>query len=229
MPRRARISVAGLAHHIIQRGNNRSVCFYDDQDYRFYLKWLKEYSELCQCQIHAYALMTNHVHLLVTPQTTDGVGLLMRRLGQRFVQYINRTYQRSGTLWEGRFKSSIAGEAAYVLGCYRHIESNPVRANIISHPVEYHWSSYRTNAQGETNDFVVPHKFYLQLGEDRSLRQMNYRKLFRCHLEPGLVDEILQATHGNYALGTARFRCQLEAGLGRRVSRGRSGRPKKER
>ena len=188
----------------------------------------KEYSELFQCQIHAYVLMTNHVHLLVTPQKAGGVGQLIRRFGQRFVQYINRTYRRSGTLWEGRFKSTIAGEEAYILGCYRYIELNPVRANMVSHPAEYLWSSYRANAQGEANDLLKPHALYLQLGKDSRLRQTNYLGLFRYHLGSGLVDEIRQATNGNYVLRTGSFSRDIEAALGRRASRGKSGRPRKE-
>ena len=142
MPRRPRVSLPGVTHHIIQRGNNRIACFYSENDYRFYLEWPFDYAEHCQYQVHAYVLMTNHVHLFVTPETRSGLGELMKRLGQRYVQYINRTYQRTGTLWEGRFKSCITQDDQYVLSCYRYIELNPVRANIVSHPAEYAWSSY---------------------------------------------------------------------------------------
>ena len=143
MPRRARVSVPDAAHHIIQRGNNRSACFYSKQDYECYLEWLFEYSEMHGCYVHAYVLMTNHVHLLITPTDSIGLGKLMKRLGQRYVQYINRSYQRTGTLWEGRFRSCVTDDERYVLGCYRYIELNPVRANIVAHPAEYRWSSYR--------------------------------------------------------------------------------------
>ena len=228
MPRRARISLSGVPHHIIQRGNNRDACFYSDQDYQFYLDWLKEYGEISRCQVHAYVLMTNHVHLLVTPQTESGVGMLMRRLGQRYVQYINRTYRRSGTLWEGRFKSCITREEDYVLGCYRYIELNPVRAGMVSHPAEYRWSSYRINAQGESSDLVMPQIIYQQIAGNRESRLAGYRDLFRYHLDPGLVDEIREATNGNYALGSDRFKSQIESAIGRRVERGRSGRPRKQ-
>ncbi|MGS2724767.1 transposase [Porticoccus sp. GXU_MW_L64] len=229
MPRRARISLAGVPHHIIQRGNNRAACFYSEDDYLFYLDWLKEYSEISQCQVHAYVLMTNHVHLLLTPKTESGVGLLMRRLGQRYVQYINRTYRRSGTLWEGRFKSCITQEEDYVLGCYRYIELNPVRASMVSHPAEYRWSSYRVNAQGEASELIAPQEMYCRLGGEAENRQRHYRELFRYHLDPGLVDDIRQATNGNYALGSDRFKQEIESAIGRRVTRGRSGRPRKKR
>ena len=118
MPRRPRITLPGIAHHIIQRGNNRQPCFFSDDDYLCYLNWLQEYAQAEGCNIHAYVLMTNHVHLLVTPGGQTGLGQMMKKLGQRYVQYINRSCRRSGTLWEGRFKSCIAGEDDYVLACY---------------------------------------------------------------------------------------------------------------
>lgn len=135
----------------------------------------KEYAVLCECQVHAYVLMTNHVHLLITPTYSGGLGVLMRRLGQCYVQYINRTYHRSGTLWEGRFKSCITQEDRYVLACYRYIELNPIRAGMVKHPAEYRWSSYRVNAQ---NELVSPNQSYLSLGRNTTLRQKAYRKLF---------------------------------------------------
>ena len=128
MPRRARVTLANVPHQIIQRGHNRSACFYAVEDYLLYIEWLCEYAHQFDCYVHAYVLMTNHVHLLISPTTSDGLANLVKNLGQRYVQYINRTYRRSGTLWEGRYKSCIAKEASYVLGCYRYIELNPVRA-----------------------------------------------------------------------------------------------------
>ncbi len=139
MPRRARLSVPGIPWHIIQRGNNRSACFYSDEDYQFYLELLKDLSEKFSCDIHAYVLMTNHVHLLLTPGKKDSAALLMKNLGQRYVQYINHTYRRSGTLWEGRFRSCLTQSEDYVLACYRYIELNPVRADMVAHPRDYPW------------------------------------------------------------------------------------------
>ena len=143
MPRRARISMPGIPWHIIQRGNNRSACFYAEEDYRLYLDHLKEQADKYGCAVHAYVLMTNHVHLLLTPEKENSAALLMKNLGQRYVQYINRTYRRSGTLWEGRFRSCLTQTEDYVLACYRYIELNPVRANMVNHPRAYPWSSYR--------------------------------------------------------------------------------------
>ena len=149
MPRRPRLILPGIPLHIIQRGNNRQACFYADEDCRNYLVWLQEYANRNRCAPHAYVLMTNHVHLLVTPQTAEGAGQLMKQLGQRYVQYVNRTYRRTGTLWEGRFRSCLTQEEHYVLACYRYIELNPIRAGMVEHPAEYLWSSYRANTQGE--------------------------------------------------------------------------------
>lgn len=225
MPRRPRVSLPNVPHHIIQRGNNRSACFYAEDDYRLYLEWLAEYSEANDCQVHAFVLMTNHVHLLLTPGSPAGVGALMKRLGQRYVQYVNRTYKRSGSLWEGRFRSCLAREEDYVLGCYRYIELNPVRAGMVEHPGEYRWSSYRANAQGEMIDFLEPHALYFSLAREELSRQKAYRELFRYQVEPGLIDEIRKATNGNYALGSERFKKEVEAALGRRATPGLPGRP----
>jgi len=144
------------------------------------------------------------------------------------VQYINRTYKRSGTLWEGRFRSCIAQQENYLLICQRYIELNPVRAGIVDHPADYRWSSYRTNAQGEFDDLLSQHPLYLSLGKTNEERQNAYRELFRHELDPGVVDEIRKATNGNYALGSERFKNEIAIALGRRVTPGKSGRPRKQ-
>jgi putative transposase len=227
MPRRPRIALPDVPLHLIQRGNNRQPCFFADADYRNYLNWLSEYAESCSCVVHAYTLMTNHVHLLVTPQTTLASGALMKRLGQRYVQYVNRTYCRSGSLWEGRYRSCIAQDETYVLSCYRYIELNPVRAGIVAHPGEYRWSSYHVNAQGAMSSFVKPHPLYSALGDDDDKRKIAYRELFRDQLDPALVDEIRTATNGNYALGSPAFQEAVADTLGRRATPGKPGRPRK--
>ena len=227
MPRRARLMLPNVPVHLIQRGNNRQACFFADEDFAFYLEWFKSYADKTGCLIHAYVLMTNHVHMLVSASSADGVGLMMKALGQRYVQYVNRTYRRSGTLWEGRFRSCLTQEDAYLLACMRYIELNPVRAQMVAHPGEYRWSSYRANAQGEGNVLLQPHAVYGALGGDSASRQAAYRDLFRYELEPGLVDEIRKATHGNFALGDARFAAQIAHTLGRRVQRAKAGRPRK--
>jgi putative transposase len=225
MPRRPRLALPNVPLHIIQRGNNRQACFFAEEDYRVYLDWLRQFAEKTGCQIHAYVLMTNHVHLLLSGDRSESPGTLMKALGQRYVQYVNRTYRRSGTLWEGRFRSCLTQEDSYLLACQRYIELNPVRANMVEHPAEYRWSSYRGNAQGEPDALLKPHSLYLALGQDETRRAAAYRGLFRYQLEPGLVDEIRRATNGNYALGNAAFAAQVSEALGRRVTPGKSGRP----
>lgn len=228
MPRRARLAVAGIPWHIIQRGNNRQACFFTAADYQRYLQDLGQQAGKFGCRIHAYCLMTNHVHLLVTPERADSAGLMMKRPGQRYVQYINRTWRRPGTLWEGRFRSCLAQKETYVLACYRYIELSPVRAGMVEHPAGYAWSSYRSNGQGMNNVLLDPHPLYRALGQTRETRCRHYRDLFRAHLEPALIDEIRQATNGNSVLGDARFSAVIEVMLRRRVTPGKAGRPVKD-
>lgn len=225
MPRRARIALAGVVWHIIQRGNNRSACFYADEDYLRYLDTLKELAIKHECAVHAYVLMTNHVHLLLTPKGPMSAGLLMKNLGQRYVQYVNRSYRRSGTLWEGRFRSCLAQTEEYVLACYRYIELNPVRAAMVGKPQEYRWSSYRMNAEGIASDLLTPHAEYLRLGRTADERRSAYRDLFRAHVDRERMDHIRRATNGNYVLGSERFEAEIQKALKRRVVPGKSGRP----
>ena len=226
MPRRARLRLAGLPLHIIQRGNNRTACFFGDEDYLLYLRHLEELSCKFRCAIHAYALMTNHVHLLLTPVQAESASLLMKHLGQRYVQYVNRTYRRSGTMWEGRFRSSIVEDEGYLLRCHRYIELNPVRAGMVTHPRDYRWSSYRSNGEGRLLPLLTPHENYLALGSTKGERLAAYRALFRGELSSEEVTEIRSATNGGFVLGGDRFKAEVAAMLGRRVDRGRSGRPK---
>lgn len=151
----------------------------------------------------------------------------MKRLGQRFVQYINRTYKRSGTLWEGRFRSCIVEQEKYFLLCHRYIELNPVRAGLVDHPGKYRWSSYGANGQGEEVALVTPHPLYESLGKTNHERQTNYQELFRHELDHGIIQEIRSNTNGNYTLGNDRFKIEIAAALGRRVVPGKPGRPPK--
>ena len=226
MTRRARLSIPGIPWHIIQRGNNRSVCFYTDEDYDYYLYNLKEQAYMHGCAIHAFVLMTNHVHLLLTPEKENSASLLMKSLGQRYVQHINRTYKRSGTLWEGRFRSCLAQAGNYVLACYRYIELNPVRANMVIKPEDYKWSSYNINALGLHSDIIVPHDQYLRLHADDKTRRKMYKNLFKAHMSENVNNKIRTATNGNYVLGSERFQKQIEEMLGRRIVKGKFGRPR---
>jgi len=169
--------------------------------------------------------MTNHVHLLVTPFAGDALSALMRNLGQRYVQHFNRTYGRSGTLWEGRFRSCVTESAHYVRACHRYIELNPVRAGMVAQPGSHPWSSYRANAEGCEDRLLSPHPEYLNLGRDCASRQQAYRCLFEDALEPSLVENIREATNGGYPLGSDSFKSSIALPLGRKLERGRPGRP----
>jgi len=183
MARKARIILPGVPQHVIQRGNNRQASFYAEEDYRFYLECVEKAIEKFDCAIHAYVLMTNHVHMLVTSPQAYGISQMMQSVGRRYVRYINHTYQRSGTLWEGRYKSSLVQDEHYLLACYRYIELNPVRAAMVESPGDYKWSSYHSNAYGKTDTVVIPHEQYLMLGNVEQHRLQRYRELFRYHID----------------------------------------------
>ena len=228
MPRKPRYYLPEIPCHIIQRGNNRQASFYADDDYRFYLQCLSESAKRYQCAIHAYVLMTNHVHLLMTPATGAGISRVMQSVGRRYVQYINYTYKRTGTLWEGRHKASLIQRRHYLLKCYRYIELNPVRAGMVDQPGEYRWSSYRSNAEGRANPLITAHPEYLLLGATAAERQDAYRDLFKSHMDSNEIKEIRRAITHDVPLGNERFREEIEAMLGRRIQDKRRGRPKKE-
>jgi len=227
MPRPLRLVVPGVAVHVIQRGNNRVACFKQDNDYLMYLAHLRQLSEKHECAVHAYCLMTNHVHLLLTPQTADACTALMRDLGQRYVQYFNGRHERTGTLWEGRFRSCIVQSSLYVLGCYRYIELNPVRAAIVDHPTGYLWSSYAVNSGMRSDPLVSYHAEYVALASDEERRHSAYRGLFEQRLEPGLQKAIRDATNGGYPLASDTFKHTVLAPLGYRTEPGQPGRPAK--
>ena len=196
--------VPDLSVHIVQRGHDRSECFFEDSDYCAYLGYLGEFAARFDCSVHAYCLMTNHVHLLVTPRTADSCALMMKNVAQRHVQRINNRLGRTGTLWEGRFYSCPVLSARYLLACYRYIELNPQRANMVRHPSEYAWSSYRQNARGDPQDLLAAHSVYLALGDDSQSRGAAYRSLCDEPIEGETLDRIRKATRGGYAVGSMR-------------------------
>jgi putative transposase len=228
MPRRARLTQAGCSLHLIQRGNNRGACFFEEADYRLYLDLIGQAARDHGVAIHAYVLMTNHVHLLVTSEAPEGPSQLMKQLGQRYVQRVNRVYGRSGTLWEGRFRSCLVGEEDYFLACCRYIEMNPVRAGMVGDPADYPWSSHRANAWGAADALLTPRPLMRALGPTAETRLAAYRELFHQSLDPGLMDDIRAATNGGYVLGSERFQREIAAAIGRRTWRGLPGRPAKE-
>lgn len=218
MPRLPRLNLQGVPQHVVQRGNNRQVCFFIEQDYTVYLDKLKYYAKQYQVDVHAYVLMTNHVHLLMTPNTDKGVSQLMQSLGRYYVRYINQTHKRTGTLWEGRYKSTLVDSEAYLLLVSRYIELNPVRANMVEHPAEYPWSSYHANALDKVIELVSPHPLYQRLGSNDKTRKANYQLLFKHHIPALSLKGIRDATNKAWVLGSEQFKQQIEAQTGRRAS-----------
>lgn len=225
MPRRPRVLLADYPLHIVQRGINREPCFFADEDRHCYLHWLEEAARACGCAIHAYVLMTNHVHLLLTPTETGAPSRLMQSLGRRYVQYANRFYRRTGSLWEGRFKSSVVQAEDYLLTCQRYIELNPVRAGMVSDPGQYPWSSYRANGLGQSNARLTPHPLYLALGCGSLARGQAYRALFRPQLDAEAAADIGQALRLGMPVGHGRFAEAICEQLGIRFNSGKRGRP----
>lgn len=225
MARLTRCCPPGYPQHIIQRGNNRTHCFTDEPDFACYAEWLREYAECFGVHIHAWVFMTNHTHLLATPTTNNGISKLMQALGRRYVRYFNRRHDRTGTLWEGRFRSNLVQTTNYLLTCYRYIEMNPVRAHMVDDPSQYPWSSYRCNALGKDSALCTPHAEYLILGRSKAERLRLYRELFKKHIRTDLLDEIRTAVNSGLALGDHDFKRELEQSLGRRVTPANIGRP----
>jgi len=228
MARLARVSPIGVPQHIVQRGNNRQVCFASDEDMKAYLNWLKEFSKKYLVDVHAWVLMTNHVHLLCTPHEEGAISKMMQSIGRMYVRYYNYTYQRSGTLWEGRFKSSLIQSEKYMLELHRYIELNPVRADMVDEPNEYSWSSYGCNALGLETELQAPHELYLALGKTKNERLENYQQLFKAHVGVELLKEIRDSVNKGLALGNERFVLQIEALTEKRVTPRKAGRPKKK-
>ena len=213
--------------HVIQRGNNRDAIFFDQEDYARYRDWLAAASAEYGCAIHAYVLMTNHVHLLVTPGAADSLPRTMQSLGRRYVRHVNTAHRRTGTLWEGRYRAAPIDGDAYVLACCRYIELNPVRARMVRHPRNYRWSSYGANAQGAADPLLTEHALYGRLGRTPAVRRTRYQALFRAALDTAFIDDLRAATNGGWALGDARFKRQIAKALGRRVSPLPKGRPRR--
>ena len=217
--------LAGSVVHLLQRGNNRSDCFFSAEDRQFYLFHLARLLPRARCVLHSYCLMTNHVHLLVTAHEAKSCSRLMKHLGQLYAQYVNKRYGRTGGLWEGRFKSCLVQSETYLLTCYRYIELNPVRAGLAGSAAQYSWSSFRVNAHGEACAFVIPHDEYLRLGRTPDERRAVYRDAFGSLNAQAQFDEIRQATNAGYVVGDANFKSAMARILGRRVHAGNPGRP----
>ncbi|MBI5462403.1 MAG: transposase [Gammaproteobacteria bacterium] len=219
MARLPRNVVPGFPVHVIQRGNNRQAVFFSGSDYRLYLDSLRLAAERAGCAVHAYVLMTNHVHLLVTPGAAASLSQLMQSVGRRYVRYVNGIYKRTGTLWEGRFKSAVVDSDRYLLTCMRYIEMNPVRAGMVGTPEAFRWSSYGRNALGRADGIITPHRLYEALGDSLSARNAAYRGLFHASAEIEDLATIRSGTETGAPIGNDRFRAEIAAMLSRRVER----------
>ena len=225
MARLPRLDLVGAPQHLIQRGNNRQGCFASDEDFAAYANWLKEYADKFSVDLHAWVLMTNHVHILCTPNRPKAISQMMQGLGRQYVRYFNHVYKRTGTLWEGRYKTCLVQEEDYLLHLYRYIELNPVRAGMVDDPANYSWSSYQINALGKQSDLCHAHTSYVGLGRTPTERQNEYRKLFKYHVEGELLTNIRQSVNKGLALGNERFKEEIEQLTGRKMQEGKRGRP----
>jgi len=226
MPRRPRTHLDGVPLHIVQRGHNRQPCFLGEEDYQAYLYWLGEALAKERCTLHAYALMTNHVHLLISPERAAAIPRLIIALGRRYVQYFNLTHRRTGTLWDSRYKSSLIQAETYLLACQRYIELNPVRAGMVNDPAHYRWTSYRHHALGQVNPYLTSHECYLGLACDEATRQASYRELFRSELDQAALSDIRLALNQSQPLGNSKFYAAIEAATGQRREAKPRGRPR---
>jgi len=211
MPRPRRFCPAGYPLHVVQRGNNRQVCFTCDEDLAAYAHSLSEGAEKYGVSIHAWVFMTNHVHLLMTPSTDQGISHLMQHMGRHYVQGFNFKYARSGTLFEGIYRSSLIQGDAYLLNCTRYIELNPVRAGMTADPGHYRWSSYHCHAFGKVPRLWTAHAQYLSLGENATERQNTYRELMSQVLSADVIQKIRHCLNKSLVLGTEVFRDQVDA------------------
>ena len=227
MPRQPRYLLAGVPQHIVQRGNNRQATFFEERDYHQYLDSLGEAAGRYGCAVHAYVLMSNHVHLLATPSRSDGIAKMMQSVGRYYVRYLNDTYRRTGTLWEGRYKACLV-DTDYLLTCYYYVELNPVRANVSQSPADYPWSSYGTHALGTHDPVISDHAQYLALGRTLSARRSAYVKRFPNALDPITLRQIRETSYQCLVLGGEQFKDEVERMLARKVRPGKVGRPRKE-
>jgi putative transposase len=219
MARLPRVVPPGIPHHVIQRGNNRCAIFRDNQDFRYFLSCVWDACDRYGCDIHAYVLMTNHVHLLLTPHAPNSLAKMMQSVGNRYVQYFNRRFERTGTLWEGRYRAATVDSESYLLVCSRYIELNPVRAGLVARPGDYPWSSFEHHALGRCDPLIRDHPVILALGKTAKERCSAYLDLFEGCIDEAIVKSIRDATHNGWALGTRQFQRHVESLTRRRAAR----------
>lgn len=225
MARQPRLTLPDYPHHVIQRGNNRQAIFATAADYSVWLDLLEENASKFHVAIHAYVLMSNHFHLLATPQTLEGLPKMMQALGRRYVRYFNDTQRRTGTLWEGRYKSTLIQADRYLLACMVYIDQNPVRAGLAAQAQDYPWSSHLHYLGVRVDRLITPHALYWELGNTPFAREAAYAELGQSGINPVQQAAITQATLSGWALGEADFVADLQKKTERRVAKTGAGRP----
>jgi len=225
MARLPRLSLPGYPHHIIQRGNNRQAIFSSAADYRHLLDLLRTHARESQVAVHAYVLMSNHFHLLLTPSDSEGLPRMMQAVGRSYVQYFNRKQQRTGTLWEGRYRSTVLQTERYLLQCMAYIDLNPVRAAMVAGPQDYPWSSYAHYTGQRSDPLVSPHPLVWELGNTPFAREAAYREWVQAGVEGSAQQALTDATLRGWALGEADFVADLQKRTERRISKSKAGRP----
>ena len=229
MPRTARIVVPNIPHHIVQRGHNKQTVFVSDDDYKYYLENLFEWKEKLKCKVYAWCLMTNHIHLIVNPgEDSDNLGCLMKRLAGKQTRYVNRLERRTGSLWEGRYKSSPIQNDTYLLACSRYVELNPVRAMMVEQPEEYMWSSYQAKVGLRENKHLDMDACYLSLGNTLKQRQERYQQWVALDASETELKYIRETSKHGHPMGNRKFAEEIEQKLGVRLSLNKPGRPRKE-
>jgi len=230
MPRQARIVLADTAHHIVQRGHNRETVFVERQDYLYYLETLKGWKQELNVAVYGYCLMTNHVHLILNPKDEpDNLGRLMKRLAGRQTRYVNHQEKRTGSLWEGRYKSSPIETDSYLLACLRYVEQNPIKAGMVDDLTDYEWSSYRQHIGLETEYWIDNDEAYLGMGNKREERMQHYRYYLNQLSTESERKAIGNALQRNQLTGTSRFVDEIEKRLGLRIEQRGPGRPRRKR
>jgi putative transposase len=227
MARLARLTLPGYPHHIIQRGNNRQAIFAEPADYAALLGLLEESARKFGVAVHSYVLMSNHFHLLATPESAEAIPLAMQAVGRSYVRYFNRRQQRTGTLWEGRYKSTLIQTEKYLLTCMAYIDLNPVRAGMAAHPGDYPWSSYAHYAGLRHDKLVTPHPLYWELGNTPFAREAAYGALVSAGVSEDKQRALTDSTIRGWALGDPAYVEDLQKRTERRVSLGKAGRPPK--
>lgn len=225
MARLPRLTVPGYPHHVIQRGNNRQPIFTSPADYEYFLTLLDENARKFGVAIHAYVLMGNHFHLLATPQTDSGLPQMMQAIGRRYVRYFNDTQRRSGTLWEGRYKSTLIQAERYLLACMVYIDLNPVRAGVVAQARDYPWSSHRHYIGLGPDKLITPHPLYWALGNTPFAREAAYADLVNAGVSVSQQEVLTRSTLHGWALGEASFVSDLQKRTIRRLSKAAAGRP----